>query len=68
LSKRTVSSIIIGARRISQLKDNIASTKLVLSEAEIKQLDEVSALSPEYPAWMLVLQGQYRAKPPEKKS
>lgn len=68
LSKRAVSSIIIGARRISQLTDNLASTKLVLSEAEIRTLDEASALSPEYPGWMLAFQGQYRATPPEKKS
>jgi len=27
-------------------------------------LDEVSRLPSEYPAWMLTLQGNYRAKPP----
>ena len=66
LSKQQVSSIIIGARRMEQLKDNLASTKLVLSEAELKTLDEASALSPEYPGWMLAMQGQYRATPPVK--
>jgi aryl-alcohol dehydrogenase-like predicted oxidoreductase len=66
LSKQQVSSIIIGARRMEQLKDNLASTKLVLSEAELKTLDEASALSPEYPGWMLAFQGQYRATPPVK--
>ena len=67
LSKQAVSSIIIGARRIEQLKDNLAASRLILSDAELKTLDEVSALSPEYPGWMIALQGQYRATPPEKK-
>jgi len=66
LSKQQVSSIIIGARRIEQLKDNLAATKLVLSENELKTLDEASALSREYPEWMLAFQGQYRATPPVK--
>ena len=66
LSKRQVSSIIIGARRMDQLKDNLASSKLVLAEAELKALDEASALSPEYTGWMLAFQGQYRATPPVK--
>jgi len=67
LSKQQVSSIIIGARRIEQLKDNLAATKLDLSDAELKALDGASALSQEYPGWMLALQGQYRAIPPVKK-
>jgi aryl-alcohol dehydrogenase-like predicted oxidoreductase len=66
LSKRQVSSIIIGARRIEQLRDNLAASKLILSEAEIKILDEASALPLEYPGWMLAFQGKYRAAPPIK--
>lgn len=66
LSKQQVSSIIIGARRMEQLKDNLAATKLVLSELEITILDGASALSQEYPGWMIAFQGQYRANPPVK--
>jgi len=66
LSKRSVSTIIIGARKLEQLKDNIASTKLTLNEDELQSLDAVSALAPEYPGWMLAFQGQYRAKAPFK--
>lgn len=66
LSKQQVSSIIIGARRLQQLKDNLAATKLVLTEAELKTLDEPGALPQEYPGWMLAFQGQYRANPPVK--
>ena len=66
LSKQQVSSIIIGARRMEQLKDNLAATRLTLSETELKALDEVSVLPQEYPGWMLAFQGQYRAAPPVK--
>jgi hypothetical protein len=37
-----------------------------LSEADLKALDEVSQLPPEYPGWMLAFQSQYRSKPPVK--
>ncbi|MBI1175456.1 MAG: aldo/keto reductase [Sideroxydans sp.] len=66
LSKRQISSIIIGARRMEQLTDNLAACKLVLSETELATLDAISALPQEYPGWMLSFQGQYRAKPPVK--
>jgi hypothetical protein len=37
-----------------------------LSAEDRSALDEVSALPPEYPGWMLDMQGRYRAKAPEK--
>jgi aryl-alcohol dehydrogenase-like predicted oxidoreductase len=66
LTRPFVSSVIIGAKSMEQLRDNIASTSVELTEAELKSLDEVSQLPPEYPGWMLALQGQYRAKAPVK--
>ena len=66
LSKSFVTTVIIGAKSMDQLRDNIASSRVQLDEAEIKQLDEVSQLAPEYPGWMLAFQGQARAKPPFK--
>ena len=66
LSKPFVSSVIIGAKSMEQLRDNIAASRVVLTAEEIKQLDEVSQLPAEYPGWMLAFQGQYRAKPPFK--
>ena len=66
LSKKTVSSVIVGAKTLSQLNDNIASTKVKLTDVELSVLDEVSQLPPEYPGWMLALQGQYRAVAPVK--
>jgi aryl-alcohol dehydrogenase-like predicted oxidoreductase len=66
LSKSFVSSVIIGAKSMDQLRDNIAASRVRLTEEEIKVLDEVSQLPAEYPGWMLALQGQYRAKSPFK--
>jgi len=66
LAKSFVTTVIIGAKSMDQLRDNIGSTRVRLDDAEIKQLDEISALPVEYPGWMLAFQGQARAKPPVK--
>jgi aryl-alcohol dehydrogenase-like predicted oxidoreductase len=66
LAKPFVTTVIIGAKSPDQLRDNIDSTRIQLDDAEVKQLDEVSALPAEYPGWMLAFQGQARAKVPVK--
>jgi aryl-alcohol dehydrogenase-like predicted oxidoreductase len=63
LMKPFVTSIIIGAKRIEQLHDNLAALDVKLTADEIKKLDEVSALPPEYPGWMLPFQGSNRLAP-----
>jgi aryl-alcohol dehydrogenase-like predicted oxidoreductase len=60
LHQPVVSSVIVGAKKPEQLADNIAATKVVLSEDELKTLAEISALPAEYPGWMLDRQGEYR--------
>ena len=60
LAKPVVSSVIIGAKRHDQLEDNLAAVKLTLTQDELRRLDEVSALPPEYPGWMLQFQGADR--------
>ena len=55
-----VTSTIIGAKNLQQLDDNIAAVKLELSSDEISQLNEISALTPEYPGWMVNRQQQAR--------
>jgi aryl-alcohol dehydrogenase-like predicted oxidoreductase len=62
LAKPVVTAVIIGAKRLDQLMDNLAAADLTLSADEIKLLDEVSALPPEYPGWMLPFQGANRLK------
>ena len=66
LSKTVVSSVIIGARSMAQLRDNIASTRVLLTAEEVAYLDEVSALPLEYPGWMIDLQTAGRIKAPVK--
>jgi aryl-alcohol dehydrogenase-like predicted oxidoreductase len=63
LTKPFVTSVIIGAKRSDQLADNLAAIDLKLTEDELKRLDEVSALPPEYPGWMLPFQGAGRLGP-----
>ena len=60
LSKLVVTSIIVGAKRLSQLEDNIAAVDITLTEDESAKLDAVSELPPEYPGWMLATQGADR--------
>ncbi len=57
LHRRVVSSVIVGAKKLEQLDDNIKATEVALSEAELDTLDQVSALPREYPGWMFETQG-----------
>jgi aryl-alcohol dehydrogenase-like predicted oxidoreductase len=52
LSKPVVTSVIIGARKLAQLEDNLKAVDVALTEEDIKSLDEASKLPPEYPEWM----------------
>jgi aryl-alcohol dehydrogenase-like predicted oxidoreductase len=60
LAKPFVTSVIIGAKRVDQLQQNLSSTELKLFADEIKELDAVSALPPEYPGWMVPFQNMNR--------
>ncbi|AJD40234.1 aldo/keto reductase [Rhizobium sp. SEMIA 4085] len=64
LAKPFVTSVIIGAKRIDQLDQNLAAVKLKLDAGDMQKLDEVSALAPEYPGWMLARQGVARRPEP----
>jgi aryl-alcohol dehydrogenase-like predicted oxidoreductase len=61
LHQRVVSSVIIGAKRLDQLDDNIAATDVELTGEELDAIDQVSALPKEYPGWMFEMQSA-RAK------
>lgn len=49
----TMTSLIIGAKRIDQLDDNLGAVDVVLTDDELARLDAVSALPPCYPGWMI---------------
>jgi aryl-alcohol dehydrogenase-like predicted oxidoreductase len=63
LSRPFVSSVIIGAKTVEQLNDNLAASDLVLSAEELARLDTLSALKPEYPGWMVERQNDPRRNP-----
>ena len=52
LAKRAVTSVIIGAKRMDQLVDNLGAVNVVLSNEEMVRLDEVSARPLPYPTWL----------------
>ncbi|NIE65817.1 aldo/keto reductase [Burkholderia sp. Ax-1719] len=60
LHQRAVTTVIVGAKRVDQLDDNIAATQVKLSTEELAMLDDVSGLPAEYPGWMLARQGDAR--------
>jgi aryl-alcohol dehydrogenase-like predicted oxidoreductase len=66
LTKPVVTSVIIGAKRLDQLRDNLASIELTLTADELRELDQVSALPPEYPGWVLPFQGADRLGPSDR--
>jgi aryl-alcohol dehydrogenase-like predicted oxidoreductase len=66
LHKPAVMSVIIGAKTLEQLDDNLAAVDLMLAPEEMARLDEVSELPAEYPGWMLARQGAARTPKPFK--
>ncbi|MDP4292270.1 MAG: aldo/keto reductase [Bacteroidota bacterium] len=53
LKQPHVTSVIIGAKKLEQLQDNIASTAVELTDEDMQRLNEISKLASEYPAWMV---------------
>jgi aryl-alcohol dehydrogenase-like predicted oxidoreductase len=68
LARPAVMSVIIGAKTVEQLDDNLAAAGLTLSAEDLARLDAVSALPPEYPGWMLARQGGGRVPAPFRKT
>lgn len=63
LTRKFVTSVIIGAKTPEQLTDNLAASGVTLAPEHVARLDEVSALPPEYPGWMVSWQGRDRRPP-----
>ncbi len=51
LSKRAVASVLIGANKMAQLEDNLASVNVRLGGEELRELNELTAPTPVYPNW-----------------
>jgi aryl-alcohol dehydrogenase-like predicted oxidoreductase len=51
LKKPGVSTVLLGASKLSQLEDNLGALKVSLSDEQVRRLDEVSPHSLYYPSW-----------------
>jgi aryl-alcohol dehydrogenase-like predicted oxidoreductase len=52
LANNVVTSVIIGARKMAQLEDNLKAIDVTLTAEDLKALDDVSKQPPGYPEWM----------------
>ena len=58
--QKGITSTIIGAKTLNQLKANVDSTQLLLTEGDLRKIDSVSPLPMQYPGWMVERQANYR--------
>ena len=63
LAQDGVTSIIIGANKMSQLDDNLKAADLELTAEEIDRLSQTTAPPSFYPQWMIERQNAGRDKP-----
>lgn len=52
LAKPAVSSVILGASKMSQLDDNLAAADVALTAEDVAALDKATETAPSYPGWM----------------
>lgn len=52
LAQPAVTSVVLGARRVEQLADNLAAVDLELDDDELAALDAVSRPPERYPGWL----------------
>ncbi len=53
LRQGVVSTVIIGAKRVEQLRENLKAADVALDDEDMTELDAVSRLPIEYPGWLL---------------
>lgn len=53
LHQQAVTTVIIGAKKMEQLDDNLKATTVKFTAEELQQLNDISKLPAEYPGWML---------------
>lgn len=60
LARTGVTTVIVGANKMTQLDDNLNATNIELSGEEIERLDATTAPRALYPQWMIELQNEGR--------
>jgi aryl-alcohol dehydrogenase-like predicted oxidoreductase len=63
LTQAGVTSIIIGANKMSQLEDNLKAADLELSPEEIEEISRTTAPAVLYPQWMIERMNTGRVTP-----
>lgn len=63
MEQPAVSSVIMGVRTMAQLDDNLAASKISLSEDELERLDKVSKPEERYPYRFIELYGSREPNP-----
>jgi len=53
LARQSVTSVIIGSTKLSQLEDNLRAAAVALTAAEVAELDAATALTPVYPNFFM---------------
>ena len=61
-----ISTVIMGAKKENQLKENLEVSNIKLTEEDLNVLNEVSRIAPEYPGWMLP--NWYKNREPDAKA
>lgn len=62
LHQPAVTSVVLGAKRVEQLNDNLGAVNILLNAEERGNIDAASKLPSEYPGWMLEMWSGARAK------
>jgi aryl-alcohol dehydrogenase-like predicted oxidoreductase len=60
LHQQVVSSVIVGAKRMDQLEDNLRAVNVSLTCEEQAAIAEISKIPAEYPGWMIELWSHFR--------
>jgi aryl-alcohol dehydrogenase-like predicted oxidoreductase len=60
LHQKAVSTVLVGAKRMDQLEDNLEAANIAFTEDELAAITQVSKLPAEYPGWMVDMWSQTR--------
>ncbi|MDQ2139981.1 aldo/keto reductase [Alcaligenaceae bacterium B3P038] len=61
LHQPVVTSVILGAKHVAQLQENVGAAAIRLDDADLQKLNAVSTLPIEYPGWLLDRRDDRRA-------
>ena len=65
LTQKGITSVIIGANKMSQLEDNLESVKVNLTQDEISKLSDITMPKKLYPQWMVEWQNGRKSLNPD---